>query len=699
MHEGVGIKNPLFFIGIVENNVDPRREGRCQVRAFGVHGTNQDITTEDLPWAIVVQGDYNPNNVPRLNSWIFGVFLDGRDAQQPMILGLIPTQHLEPISPEDRGFGRIPPRDGEVLAQGSRPEDIGQPRNSRLARGEYVEETYVLAQEMNRRRNNRVGGSEDESWEEPSSAYNAQYPYNRVIETAAHTIELDDTPGAERIMVHHKSGSFVQIDTRGTTTHKSVSDKYEINDRRQHVYVGAGSYVTIQGNSHVYVKGNKTEEIMGDYQQIIHGNAIYSVGGQMTMQGSEQMQLRAGDLKMEANVGTMVIRAAKEAQILSGQGAFIKTPKLWAEVTDAHIKTENLNMESTGAMNILGEELYITGTSDANLYGTAKLQVGSGGLLSVYGPNVAIDDYVSMANGEAEAAAASDPAATTAEGGLVEGEVVAPEPPAKNTSIEPADPPAAVGSSGYSSRDHSGVDGATGGGNGGSSGGNTGRNSGANIGSVSAATQSAVTPLLDFIGNIESDGYDDIVWAVNTADYPSRPITQLTIGELLDWMDSIDHRADSEASGRYQIIEPTLRGYNTGEQGQINRRTGEAWPWSPPPGWSESQALYSRAGLTKSDLFNPINQDKLAITLMEEQGLEAFMRGELTVNQFGNRLANVWASLPVLTGENTGQSVYEGDGLNTSLTSPDAFRAVLTRVQQTRPSEERPAGPGGNGGV
>jgi muramidase (phage lysozyme) len=109
--------------------------------------------------------------------------------------------------------------------------------------------------------------------------------------------------------------------------------------------------------------------------------------------------------------------------------------------------------------------------------------------------------------------------------------------------------------------------------------------------------------------------------------------------------------------------------------------------------------LYSRAGLSKSDLFNPVNQDKLAITLMEEQGLEAFMRGELTVNQFGNRLANVWASLPVLTGDNAGQSRYEGDGLNTTLTSTDSFRAVLTRIQQTPASQARPAGPGGNGGV
>ena len=104
MHEyGVGIKDPLFFVGVIEDNDDPRKEGRCKVRAFGVHGTNKDIAAEDLPWAIVVQGDYNPNTIPKLNSWVFGMFLDGRGAQQPMVLGLIPSQTKSPWTFNRRG--------------------------------------------------------------------------------------------------------------------------------------------------------------------------------------------------------------------------------------------------------------------------------------------------------------------------------------------------------------------------------------------------------------------------------------------------------------------------------------------------------------------------------------------------------------------------------------------------------------------
>ena len=180
MESGVGLKNPLFFVGVVENIDDRRREGRVQVRAFGVHGTHDDIPTDMLPWAIVAKGDYDPNGapgsgMPAVNSWVFGVFLDGRDCQNPLVLGLIPTQYGDPITPEtirEQGWGAIPDRDGDIVARGSAPEDVGEPQQDRLARGERIEETYVMQQEMGRTVGVQIGGS-DETWDEPSSAYNA----------------------------------------------------------------------------------------------------------------------------------------------------------------------------------------------------------------------------------------------------------------------------------------------------------------------------------------------------------------------------------------------------------------------------------------------------------------------------------------------------------------------------------------------
>lgn len=625
---GVGIKNPLFFMGVVENNLDPRLEGRVQVRAFGVHGTNKQIPRDMLPWAIVAHGNYDPNNIPKINSWVFGVFLDGRDAQQPMVLSLIPTQFADPLDPDRNGWGWIPDRDGELLARGSDPESTGEPQQSRLLRGENIEATHVLQQESGRTLNVKTAGGT--TWDEPGSAFNTQYPHNKVIETAYHSIELDDTPGGERITIHHKSGSYVQIDSRGTVTEKAVSDKFEVMDRKQHVVVGGSSTVTINGNSYVYVKGNKIEEIEGDLQQLVHGNHMLSVGGQSNINAGEQVQVRGADVKIHANVGTMAIKSGKELQFQSGQGTYFKSAKVWIHATDIlNIKGNETFIEGTAGLDIFSDKVNIQGTSDFNIRGDAVLKVGSDGLLHLTGTTVNIDDNVNMANGAAAAAGSAFPA----EDSIDAAEVVAPEPVAKSTSIVPSDEPGSMGTTGFSAQDHGGESGV--------SNGSTGSSA---SGTITAVTQSAVTPLLDYIGNKESNGYDDFWGGItNARDYPPKNLTQMTIQEVLNWQESIDRKYDSEAAGRYQIMEDTLRGYNN------DRNTG---PGNP---------LYTRAGLSASDLFSPENQDKLATALMNGRGLNRFLSGEITREQFANNLAAEWASLPLVTGPNAGKSVYEGD--------------------------------------
>jgi len=592
MESGVGIKEPLFFIGAIENNDDPRKEGRVQVRAFGVHGTNKQVPRDMLPWAIVCQGVYNPNNIPKLNSWVFGVFLDGRDAQEPMVLGLIPTQYATIIDPEKNGWGWIPDKDGDELAHGSAPNDAMQPQNSRLARGEYIQETQVLTQEMGRVLGVKVGGTE-ETWNQPAAAYNTQYPHNKVIETAQHSIEMDDTPGGERITVRHKSGSFIEIDSRGTTTQKTVSDHYDIMDRKQHVVVGGMSTVTIMGNSYVYVRGNKIEEVEGDLQQIVHGNHMISVGGQSVHQAGEQVAIRGADVRVNANAGTLSINANKELQLSGGDltsgqyGAIsVKAEKILVDATDKLGLRGNtqVNIQALAELNMSAsviQQLAATWSAQSTLKATLSsglstditagtdVAIGGGVQTNINSPIVNIDTFVNLAGGLARPAVPAIiaprfaippigqkpfiPGSAIPEIAWYADKVEAPEPTTKSTSILPRDNPGSMGSAGYSSKDHSGE----GGGSSGGSGSPTGT-----LSDVTAATQSAVTPLLDFIGNKESEGYDDISGLISQSRYPVKPLTQMTIQEVLDWQESIDRFQLSEAVGRYQIMEDTLRGYN-----------------------------------------------------------------------------------------------------------------------------------------
>ena len=649
---GVGFPNPLFFIGVVENNIDERLEGRVQVRAFGFHGTNEQIPTKDLPWATLIIGSHDVNFVvPPLNAWVFGFFLDGRAAQSPFVLGLIPTQYTAVNDPRASGWGVAIGQEIDVNAQGSRPQDFGQPTLSRLARGEELENTYLLPLETNRVRDipiagggsragsigNAGAGSQDtpnvsepsnavspgypsdmsqaeiESiirqeatlrgmdpdtaievyrhegagayqsqftrsgngsyggkeasfgpyqlytggglgneyenktgrslltdntrdgvtnqirfaldkaatngwgawygadaagisdweglsgakpvnnvnyspeptitkteiiqtpsgpqevertyrvvdtpngpqevlvdptanspyvqggsatasstysqtvWEEPAVAYNASYPYNRVIETGSgHVIELDDTPGAERIMIHHRNGSYIQM-TPSTTSIKSIGDSYEVNDKNYHMYVGGTNIITIEGDSHVLVKGNKIEEIMGNYQQIIHGNHEVGVGGQANINSGEQFQLRGGNLVLESNVENLNIKTSKTIRFESGETMHFKSKNIFMQGEEGlNFKGKDLFTEISAGINFKSETTQFEASGDFGIKADHAI-IGGGQLVSINASTVAMDDEIHMAEGMAGSPVGAE-SATDAESAIG---VERPAPPSR----------------------------------------------------------------------------------------------------------------------------------------------------------------------------------------------------------------------------------------------------------------------------
>ena len=163
--------------------------------------------------------------------------------------------------------------------------------------------------------------------------------------------------------------------------------------------------------------------------------------------------------------------------------------------------------------------------------------------------------------------------------------------------------------------------------------------------------------LLDFIAKPESGGDYNIVYGgIKIKDRPKKPLTQMTIGEVLDWQDSIDRFYPSEASGKFQIMEDTLRG------------------------------LYKEAGLSLKDLYNETNQRTLAIALLKRRGLDSFMSGKVTLVKFADNLSKEWASLPCTIKDRQGrpakgQSYYAGDGLNRSHVSIQDFLNVVASLK------------------
>ena len=89
----------LWWVGVVEDRIDPMSLGRVRVRVFGYHTSDKTkLATEDLPWAFCIQpctsasagGIGNSPTGPIEGSWVVGFWRDPDFLQEPMVFGTIP---------------------------------------------------------------------------------------------------------------------------------------------------------------------------------------------------------------------------------------------------------------------------------------------------------------------------------------------------------------------------------------------------------------------------------------------------------------------------------------------------------------------------------------------------------------------------------------------------------------------------------
>ena len=144
MRNFVGQNEFTWFVGVVEDRDDPIQLGRVRVRCYGWHTEDKhQIPTGHLPWAIPLQGitsagtsgvGQSPTGLVE-GSWVIGFFLDGKRAQEPVIMGSIASLMSEYGDPE-KGFYDPNIRDEEdkLYPHSIYPRFIKEPDVNRLAR-------------------------------------------------------------------------------------------------------------------------------------------------------------------------------------------------------------------------------------------------------------------------------------------------------------------------------------------------------------------------------------------------------------------------------------------------------------------------------------------------------------------------------------------------------------------------------------
>lgn len=100
----------------------------------------------------------------------------------------------------------------------------------------------------------------------------SQYPYNQVQETqSGHSIEIDDTPGGERILIKHRTGSGIELRADGSLVFSTKNKKVSLT--------GGDDVVIVEGQADLVYKGNLNLRVDGDFNLDVGGNWNVNVSG------------------------------------------------------------------------------------------------------------------------------------------------------------------------------------------------------------------------------------------------------------------------------------------------------------------------------------------------------------------------------------------------------------------------------------
>jgi hypothetical protein len=287
----MGLDGFVWWMGVVEDRMDPLHLGRARVRIHAWHTDDKAmIPTEHLPWAHVlhpVNGTHGSVVPPKEGTMVMGYFMDGKEGEYPVIMGIF---HGIPETTPDAAKGFADPGkdlDKRPSLPGAKPtrypDRLNEPHTPRLARNEDVSgaNTYIDSRNANCV---SVTDSAGTKWSEPKSPYAAKYPYNQVVVTeSGHVAEHDDTPGAERINTHHRSGTYEELQPDGSRTVHVYGSDYHIVVKDNNVYVKGAARINVDGDANILVGGDNTLHVKGDAKWTIDGKLDLKVGKAMTI--------------------------------------------------------------------------------------------------------------------------------------------------------------------------------------------------------------------------------------------------------------------------------------------------------------------------------------------------------------------------------------------------------------------------------
>lgn len=361
----------MFYIGVVEDNKDPKKLGRLKVRIFGLHTFNRNDTSDtseylstfELPWAYPIFPISNSctDGISDFSNIVCGTkviitFMD-KFQQQPFYLGVLPYI-LENNVNFNYGFTDL---------NGEYPKNLNESSISRLARNENINNTYVAQRNANRVKSFTIN---DVEYDEPPSSYNAEYPYNRVIETEGGiVIELDSTPNNERINIWHPSGDYTEISNDGTKVSRinglnieiTNNDKVIAVDGTYSLKIGDGANIELTGSSNISTSNSQSTMNID-----LKGDLILNVEGEngLGLESSKKVNIIAPEVNISAN-NTKITATGKNPIVTLEENGTINATKaltvtagnnttITSQGSTTVTSQGNVDITSTGKVTVSG---------------------------------------------------------------------------------------------------------------------------------------------------------------------------------------------------------------------------------------------------------------------------------------------------------------------------------------------------------
>ncbi len=226
----------------------------------------------------------------------------------------------------------------EEQATRSRYPDInflGEPTTPRMARGLYgnfpttspLSQFGIVAQKKFWRQELGTGFSVAENskdkWMEPdpTGIYGAKYPYNHVHQTeSGHLIEMDDTPGFERLHRYHRTGTFEEIGSLGQRITKVVNEDYHIILNNDYWRVVGNRYESIEGKLDIFSTRGYFHKTEGSIEFDAKGSVAVNTPTDVFAVNAKDIILDAGGgaLTMKAKAFNREIQTSKHTDKVSG---------------------------------------------------------------------------------------------------------------------------------------------------------------------------------------------------------------------------------------------------------------------------------------------------------------------------------------------------------------------------------------------